>query len=52
MADTLDNIIDTVTAYGGGVRWQVTEDKLLNLGLDVGFSNDDYAISVNIGERF
>jgi outer membrane protein assembly factor BamA len=54
VADNLDNIFDTetITAYGGGIRWQVTEDKLLNLGLDVGFSKDDYAIYVNIGERF
>jgi outer membrane protein assembly factor BamA len=54
VANTLDNIpeSETITAYGGGVRWQVTEDKLLNLGLDVGFSDSDSAIYVNIGERF
>ena len=54
VADTIDNILQTdiVTAYGGGIRWQVTADKLLNLGVDVGFSDNDYAIYVNVGERF
>ena len=54
VADTVDNILESeiIAAYGGGVRWQVIEDKLLNLGLDIGFSNNDYAIYINIGERF
>ncbi|MCK4674716.1 MAG: hypothetical protein KAT61_02290, partial [Gammaproteobacteria bacterium] len=54
VANTLNNIMhsETITAYGGGVRWQVTEDKLLNLGLDAGISDNDYAIYINIGERF
>lgn len=54
VADTIDNILqsDIVTAYGGGVRWQVIENKLLNLGLDIGISEDDYAVYINIGERF
>ena len=54
VADTIDNILqtETITAYGGGIRWQVTENKQLNLGLDIGFSEGDKAIYVNIGERF
>ncbi len=54
VADNIDNILqsDLITAYGGGVRWQVTNDKLLNLGLDVGISEGDYAVYINIGERF
>lgn len=43
---------DTVKAYGCGIRWQVTENKLLNLGIDIGFSKDDYAVYVQVGEKF
>lgn len=42
----------TITSYGGGLRWQVTKDKKINLGVDVGFSGDDKAIYVRIGEVF
>lgn len=54
VADSLDSIFQTktITAYGGGIRWQVTEDKLLNLGVDVGFSEDEYAVYVQVGEKF
>ena len=54
VADSMDRIFqaDTITAYGGGIRWQVTDDKLLNLGVDVGFSDDDYAVYVQVGEKF
>lgn len=54
VADSMDEIFqtDTVTAYGGGIRWQVTDDKLLNLGIDVGFSEGDYAVYVQVGEKF
>lgn len=54
VAASMDKIFqtDTITAYGGGIRWQVTEDKLLNLGIDVGFSEDDYAVYVQVGEKF
>ena len=41
-----------VTSYGGGLRWQVTKDKKLNLGLDFAVSTDDQAIYVRIGEQF
>ena len=43
---------DTITSYGGGIRWQVSEDKKLNLGVDVAVSNDDYTLYVQIGERY
>jgi len=54
VADTIENIFqtETIIAYGGGVRRQVTQDKKLNLGLDIGISGGDSAIYVNIGERF
>ena len=41
-----------ITSYGGGVRWQVTEQKQMHLGVDVAFSTDDNAVYVQIGERF
>jgi hypothetical protein len=41
-----------ITSYGAGIRWQVTEQQLMNLGIDAAFSTDDKAIYVQIGERF
>ena len=54
VSDSMDEIFDAeiITSYGGGVRWQVSGDKALNLGVDVGFSGDDYEIYVQIGERY
>lgn len=43
---------DIITSYGAGVRWQVTKDKKLNLGVDVGYSDDDSAVYVQVGEKF
>lgn len=42
----------TIYSYGAGVRWQVTADKKLNLGVDVGYSDNNRAIYVQVGERF
>jgi len=42
----------TITSYGGGVRWQVTKEKDLNLGVDVAFSTDDQAVYIRIGEKY
>jgi len=42
----------TIYSYGAGVRWQVTADKKLNLGVDVGYSDDNRAVYVQVGERF
>jgi len=42
----------TIVSYGGGIRWQVTKNKKMNLGIDVAFSTDDQAIYVQVGESF
>jgi Omp85 superfamily domain len=42
----------TITSYGGGVRWQVTADRDMHLGLDVAISTDDRAAFIQVGERF
>jgi len=42
----------TITSYGAGIRWQVTRDKKLNLGIDVGYSDGNHAIYVQVGEKF
>jgi hypothetical protein len=31
----------TIVSYGGGLRWQVTKEKKLNLGIDFANSTDD-----------
>jgi hypothetical protein len=41
-----------INSYGGGVRWQVTADRELNLGLDSAVSTDDSAVFIQIGEKF
>jgi hypothetical protein len=53
-ADSMSDLFhtETITSYGGGVRWQVTKDKNLHLGVDIGFSGGDHEIYVQIGERF
>ena len=43
---------ETITSYGAGVRWQVSKDKKLNLGIDVGYSDDESAVYVQVGEKF
>ena len=42
----------TIYSYGGGIRWQVTKNQKMNLGIDAAFSNDDQAIYVQVGESF
>ena len=42
----------TIVSYGGGIRWKVTKEQDINLGLDVGFSNDDTAVFIQIGEKY
>jgi hypothetical protein len=53
-ADSFSGLADsrTIVSYGAGLRWQVTQDKSLNLGLDAAFSSDDRAVYVKIGEAF
>jgi len=43
---------EIITSIGGGIRWQVTKDKKLNLGIDAGYSGGDKAIYVQVGEKF
>jgi outer membrane protein assembly factor BamA len=43
---------EKITSYGAGIRWQVTKDKGLNLGVDVGYSDNESAVYVQVGERF
>ena len=42
----------TVTSYGAGIRYQVTKDKKLNLGIDVAFSSDETSYDIQVGEAF
>lgn len=43
---------DTITSVGAGIRWQVSKDQPMHLGIDVGYSGDESAIYIQIGERF
>ena len=38
--------------WGGGVRWQVTAERDMHLGVDFAVSTDDRAIFVQVGEKF
>lgn len=53
-ADEINKLIhsETISAYGGGVRWKVVEDKELHLSLDAGFSGGDSAVYIRVGEQF
>jgi outer membrane protein assembly factor BamA len=42
----------TIRTVGGGVRWQVTSNRDMNIGLDFAVSSDDRAVFIQIGERF
>lgn len=50
LSDAQDN--PTIYSYGGGIRWQATQDRSLNIAVDVAFSNDDYAFYMGVGEAF
>ncbi len=55
VSDKADRILSGETAFsiGGGIRWQTTPDKPLNLGLDVAYTGDsDAVVFIQIGERF
>ena len=43
---------DIITSVGAGIRWQVAAAQPMHLGLDVGFSDGDSAIYVQVGEKF
>jgi len=51
-SSTSDLFTTTITSYGAGIRWQITKDKKLNLGVDIGFSDNNSAIYVQVGEKF
>jgi hemolysin activation/secretion protein len=42
----------TITSFGSGVRWKVTAERDMNIGLDFAVSSDDKAVFIQIGERF
>ena len=43
---------DMVKSIGAGLRWQVTKEQGMNLGVDVAYSSGDYTIYVQVGEGF
>ncbi len=54
VAKTVNKLLqaDLINSVGTGIRWQVTEDKKLNLGIDIGYSDGDSAVYVKVGEHF
>lgn len=55
VSDKADQLLSGKTAYsiGGGIRWQTTPDKPLNLGIDVAYTGDnDTVVFIQIGEQF
>jgi outer membrane protein assembly factor BamA len=54
VGDSVDGLLEqeTVSSFGGGIRWQPVADKGLNLGLDIAFTDEDSVVFIQIGERF
>lgn len=54
IADTMSELYqaEDIISYGGGLRWQVSEDKKLNLGIDLAYSGGDFAVYVQVGEKY
>lgn len=54
VANTVNTLLqaDMISSYGGGIRWQVSKDKKINLGIDVGYSDGESAVYVQVGEKF
>ena len=42
----------TIRTIGGGVRWRVTAERDMNIGVDYAHSSDDRAVFIQIAERF
>jgi hypothetical protein len=42
----------TIRTVGGGVRWRVTAERDMNIGIDYAVSSDDRAVFIQIAERF
>jgi hemolysin activation/secretion protein len=53
-APTLRQLADgrTIHTFGGGVRWRVTAERDMNIGVDYAVSSDDRAVFIQIAERF
>jgi len=43
---------ETIVSYGGGIRWQVTEDKKIHLGAELAFSGEDQGFYITVGEKY
>ncbi|NKB34877.1 MAG: BamA/TamA family outer membrane protein [Pseudomonadales bacterium] len=43
---------ESVNSIGAGIRWQVSSDQSMHLGLDVGYSEGETAVYLRIGEKF
>ena len=43
---------EMIKSIGAGLRWQVTKEQGMNLGVDVAYSSGDYTIYVQVGEGF
>jgi hypothetical protein len=54
IAPTIRELQDarTIATLGAGLRWQVTAERDMHLGIDAAFSSDDRAVFIQIGERF
>ena len=42
----------TIKTVGSGVRWRVTAERDMNVGVDFAVSSDDRAVFIQIAERF
>jgi hypothetical protein len=53
-ASTFKQLSDgrTIKTVGGGIRWRVTQERDMNIGLDYAVSSDDRALFIQIAERF
>ena len=53
-AATMHKLADgrTIRTVGGGVRWRVTAERDMNIGVDYAVSSDDRAVFIQIAERF
>jgi Omp85 superfamily domain len=53
-AETFGDLWDarTITTFGAGLRWQVTAERPMHIGLDAAVSTDDRAVFIQVGERF
>jgi hypothetical protein len=41
-----------IKTFGAGVRWKVTAERDMNIGLDFAVSSDDRSVFIQIGEKF